>query len=155
MQQYDVIAIAAHPDDIEVAMGGTAAKLSAQGHRLLIVDLCDGEPARHAARGERRKQAQQAAKILGVDRVVLDQQDRLIQDSVEARLKVARLIRQHRPRWVFATTNCGIHPDHKAITGIAEGAVFYARLPKWDQVRGGELLADSEPWEIDRLFFYY
>ncbi|RMD91483.1 MAG: GlcNAc-PI de-N-acetylase, partial [Calditrichaeota bacterium] len=57
---YDILAIAAHPDDIEVAMGGTAAKLSAQGHRVLIVDLCDGEPSRHADPGERQKQAQKA-----------------------------------------------------------------------------------------------
>lgn len=84
---YDILAIAAHPDDIEVAMGGTAAKLSAQGHRLLIVDLCDGEPSRYAKLGERRKQAQKTAKILGVDRVVLDLQDRLIVDSIETRLQ--------------------------------------------------------------------
>lgn len=152
---YDVLAISAHPDDIEVAMGGTAARLSGQGHRFLIVDLCDGEPTRHAKAGVRQKEAQQAAQILGVDRVTLDLQDRLIVDSVEARLKVAQLIRRHRPRWVFATTACGVHPDHKAVTDIAEGAVFYARLPNWERVPGGELLAETEPWVIERLFFYY
>lgn len=154
-ETYDVLAIAAHPDDIEVAMGGTAAKLSHQGFRLLIVDLCGGEPTRHAPPGERKKQARRAAEILGVDRVMLDFQDRLIQDTLEARLQVAGLIRRYRPKWVFTTTLCGIHPDHKAVTEIAEAAVFYARLPKWDQVPGGEQLADTDPWEIDRLFFYY
>jgi LmbE family N-acetylglucosaminyl deacetylase len=82
-------------------------------------------------------------------------QDRLIEDTVEARLKVAQLIRLHRPRWVFATTHCAVHPDHRALSTIAEGAVFYARLPKWDQVPGGESLAATDPWEIGRLFFYY
>lgn len=153
--QYDIMAIAAHPDDIEVAMGGTTAKLSEQGHRFLIVDLCEGEPARHAAPGERRKQADQAAEILGVDRVILNLQDRFISDSIAARLQVAKLIRAHQPKWVFATTDCGVHPDHKAIRDITDGAVFYARLPKWEEIPGGELLADAEPWEIERLFFYY
>jgi LmbE family N-acetylglucosaminyl deacetylase len=80
-------------------------------------------------------------------------QDRLIRDTVEARLAVARLIRAHRPRWVFTTSGCGVHPDHQAATDIVVGAVFYARLPKWDEVPGGEALAGTEPHEIERLFF--
>ena len=152
---YDVMAIAAHPDDIEVAMGGATAKLSARGYRILIVDLCDGEPTRHAASGVRSKQAKKAARILGVDRLTMDMQDRLIEDSVDSRLQIAHLIRQHQPRWVFTTTQCGVHPDHKSVTGIAEGGVYYARLPNWDRVPGGERLAETDPWEIHRLFYYY
>jgi bacillithiol biosynthesis deacetylase BshB1 len=153
--KYDIIAIAAHPDDIEVAMGGTVAKLTSKNYRFLIVDICDGEPARYAKFGERRKQAKKAAEILGADLLILDEHDRLIEDSIEIRLKLAQLIRQHQPRWVFATTDGEVHPDHKAITSIAEGAVFYARLPKWEDVPAGEILEDTQPWEIDRLLYYY
>ena len=99
--RYDVIAFGAHPDDLEVVMGGTAAKLVQLGRTVLFVDLCEGEPARHAARGERHQQAIKAAEILGVARTTLTFQDRLITDTVRARVEVARLLREHRPRMVF------------------------------------------------------
>ena len=55
--KLDLLAIAAHPDDVEAVMGGTIAKLTEQGRRVLMVDLCDGEPTRHGVRGERARQA--------------------------------------------------------------------------------------------------
>jgi N-acetylglucosamine malate deacetylase 1 len=151
--RYDVVAFAAHPDDLEVVMGGTAALMAAQGMSVLFVDLCDGEPARHAAGGVRGEQASRAAAILGVARTTLMLRDRLIRDSIAARLAVARLIRVHRPRFVFTTSGAGVHPDHAAVTDIVVNGVFYARLPKWDEVDGGAALRDTEPHEIDRLFF--
>lgn len=150
---FDLLIIAAHPDDAEVQMGGTIAKLTATGQRALIVDLCDGEPADYADPGRRRNQAQNAAKILGADRVFLDQQDRFIIDDIPTRLAIARLIRQYQPSMVFGTTGACIHPDHMAVTPLVTAAVFYARLKNWDRVPGGELLANTQPWEIQRLFF--
>lgn len=70
-KRYDVIAFGAHPDDLEVVMGGTSAKLVRKGLSVLFVDLCEGEPARHAGRGERHVQAIKAAGILGVERTTL------------------------------------------------------------------------------------
>jgi LmbE family N-acetylglucosaminyl deacetylase len=127
----------AHPDDVEVAMGGTIAKLSDKGLTTLLVDLCDGERTRHASRGARQGQAAEAARILGVTRLTLDFADRLIQDIVEARFEVARLIRVHPPRYVFTTKGSGVHPDHQAVTDIVVNGVFYARFPKWDEVNRG------------------
>jgi LmbE family N-acetylglucosaminyl deacetylase len=150
---FDVIAFAAHPDDLEVSMGGTAAKFVAAGLRVLFVDLTDGEPSRYAIPGARREQAADAAKILGVERMVLEEKDRLLHDSVALRLSIARLIRLHRPRLVFATLGEGVHPDHRAVTDIVINGVFYARLPNWDRVDGGSVLADTQPHEIERLFF--
>jgi LmbE family N-acetylglucosaminyl deacetylase len=150
---YDVLAVATHPDDLEVVMGGTAAKLVDRGLRVLFVDLSAGEPARHARPGVRGEQAECAARHLGVDRVALEFRDRLITDGPETRLADARLIRQHRPRMVFTTDGCGVHPDHKATTDITVHGVLYARLPKWDEVPGGEALAGTAPHEIERLFF--
>jgi N-acetylglucosamine malate deacetylase 1 len=153
-QRFDVLAFGAHPDDMEVAMGGTIAKLSDKGLTTLLVDLCDGEPTRHASRGDRRAQAAEAARILGVTRLTLGFADRLIQDTVEARLQVARLLRVHRPRFVFTTKGSGVHPDHQAVTDIVVNGVFYARLPKWDEVSGAPAaLEGTEPHEIDRFFF--
>jgi LmbE family N-acetylglucosaminyl deacetylase len=136
-RRYDVIAFGAHPDDLEVVMGGTAVKLARKGLLVLFVDLCEGEPTRHAARGERHKQALKAAEILGVDRQTLTLQDRLITDSVDSRLQVARLLRECRPRMVFTTLGSGVHPDHKAVTDIVVNGVFYARLPKWEGSQPG------------------
>lgn len=150
---YDILAFAAHPDDLEVSMGGTVTKLVDGGQRVLFVDLTDGEPARYAAHGIRRDQAQQAAAILGVDRCRLEEHDRLLQDSIALRLQIARLIRLHRPRFVFTTQGNGVHPDHRATTDIVINGVFYARLPNWDRVEGGRILDGTEPHEIDRLFF--
>ncbi len=150
---YDLIVVAAHPDDAEVQMGGTLAKLTRAGHRALMIDLCDGEPADYAPPGARRQQALHAAKILGADRIILDQQDRFISDTIPARLTIARLIREHRPKIVFATTDACVHPDHAAVRGLVTAGVFYARLKNWDRVPGGESLKDTEPWEVHRLFY--
>jgi len=152
-RRYDVIAFGAHPDDLEVVMGGTAAKLARAGRSILFVDLCEGEPARHASRGVRHEQAVRAADILGVERTTLTLQDRLIQDTVEARIEVARLLRTFKPRTVFTTEGSGVHPDHRAVTDIVVHGVFYARLPKWEELAAGERLRDLEPHEIERLFF--
>jgi LmbE family N-acetylglucosaminyl deacetylase len=150
---YDILAFGAHPDDLDVSMGGTAAKLAAQGLRVLFVDLTDGEPARYAQPHVRRDQAVRAATTLAVERLVLDGPDRLLTDSVAMRMAVARLIRTHRPQVVFGTEGGGVHPDHRALTDIVVHGVFYARLPNWERVEGGTALDGTDPHEVDRLFF--
>jgi LmbE family N-acetylglucosaminyl deacetylase len=152
-ERFDVLAFAAHPDDLEVAMGGTAVRLAADGLRVLFVDLTDGEPARYAPAAVRRQQAQDAATMLHVSRITLDGHDRLLTDSIATRLAIARLIRLYRPRIVFGTEGDGVHPDHHALTELVVGGVFYARLPNWDRVEGGAVLEGTDPHEIDRLFF--
>jgi LmbE family N-acetylglucosaminyl deacetylase len=150
---HDVVAIGAHPDDLEVVMGGTTAVLTGRGLKVLFVDVTEGEPSRHAPRGVRRQQAEEAARILGVDRITMGFQDRFLLDTLEARISVAALIRAHKPRYLFTSAGCGVHPDHHAITEIVTNGAFYARLSSWEDVPGGEALADSRPHEIERLFF--
>jgi N-acetylglucosamine malate deacetylase 1 len=152
-QHYDVLAFGAHPDDLEAVLGGTAAKLRAKGRSILFIDLCDGEPTRHAQHGERARQAIKAASILGVERYTLQLRDRLIRDTTDARLAVARLIRIHTPHLVFTTGGSGVHPDHQAVTDIVTNGVFYARLPKWEALPEGETLRGTSPHEVSRLFF--
>jgi N-acetylglucosamine malate deacetylase 1 len=150
---YDTLVITPHPDDAETQMGGTLAKLADRGQRILIVDLTTGEPTEFAEPGVRAAQAAEAACILGVERISLGSQDRLLNDTTEVRLEIARLIRQHRPRWVYGIGDACVHPDHAAAVGLTRAAVFLARLGQWERVPGGELLAEQDPWAVDRLFF--
>jgi|SRR5579859_5490971 len=150
---YDALVISAHPDDAEAQMGGTLAKLTDTGHSILLVDLTAGEPTEFAQPGVRAHQALEAAHILGVDRICLGLQDRLLVDVPAVRLEVARLIREHQPRWVYGTSDACVHPDHAAAVGIARAAVFLARLGQWDRVIGGEALNGQAPWVVERLFF--
>lgn len=150
---YDALVIAAHPDDAETQMGGTLAKLSDKGQRILLVDLTDGEPTAFAEPGIRTQQAHEAARILGVERLSLGLQDRLLSDTTQTRLQVAQLICEYRPRWVYGTGEACVHPDHAAAVGLTRAAVFLARLGQWERVPGGELLAGQDPWIVERLFF--
>jgi LmbE family N-acetylglucosaminyl deacetylase len=150
---YDALVIAAHADDAETQMGATLAKLADRGQRILLVDLTDGEPTEFAEPGVRSAQALEAARILGVQRCNLGLSDRLLQDTPETRLELARLIRGHRPRWVYTTGEACVHPDHAATVTLTRAAVFLARLGQWDRVSGAESLSEQEPWIVDRLFF--
>jgi N-acetylglucosamine malate deacetylase 1 len=150
---FDALVVAAHPDDAEVQMGGTLAKLARRGQRILLVDLTDGEPTEFAEPGIRASQASEAARTLGVERLTLQHRDRLLVDEPGIRLEVARLIRRHRPRWVYGTGEACVHPDHAAAAAITRAAVFLARLGQWERVPAAEALAEQESWAPDRLFF--
>jgi LmbE family N-acetylglucosaminyl deacetylase len=150
---YDTLVIAPHPDDAEAQMGGTLALLSTKGQRILLADLTAGEPTEFAAPGVRADQAEEAARILGIERVNLGLQDRLLTDTTQVRLQLASLIRQYRPRWVYSIGEATVHPDHAATVSLVQAAVFLARLGQWERVPGGEMLMKQEPWAIERLFF--
>ena len=140
-QQLDVIAVGAHPDDIEIACGGTLAKLVQQGYRVGIVDLTDGEPTPGSPGPEvRLAEAQQAAKTLGVaTRVTLNLPNRRLFDTFEARVALAKEFRKYRPRLVIglgAETPMA-SPDHYQAKLIIEAAVFYSKLTKWDDYFDG------------------
>ena len=135
--QLDVIAVGAHPDDVEIGCGGTVARLAGQGYRVGIVDLTDGEPTPGSPGPDARlAEAQQAAKILGADlRVTLDLPNRRLFDGFEARVALARQFRKHRPRLVLALGGKTplASPDHYQAMLIAEAAAFYTKLTKWEE----------------------
>ncbi len=151
--RYDAIVLSAHPDDAETQMGGTLAILAGKGQRVLLIDLTEGEPTEYAQAGIRAQQANEAARLLGVERLSLGLQDRFLTDTKETRLQLAHLLREYRPRWVYSTGEACVHPDHAAVVGLTRAAVFLARLGQWDRVAGGELLAHQDPWVVERLFF--
>lgn len=136
-QQLDVIAVGAHPDDIEIACGGTLAKLVQQGYRVGIIDLTNGEPTpRCDDPAIRLAEAQAAADTLGVAlRKILDLPNRRLFDSFEARVALATEFRRHRPKVVigFGNKTPLASPDHLQAVQITDAAVFYSRLTKWDE----------------------
>ncbi|WP_182866172.1 PIG-L family deacetylase [Rhodopirellula sp. JC639] len=135
-EPLDVIAVGSHPDDVEVACGGTLAKLAASGYRVGIVDLTDGEPTPFSDGPEARmKEAQAAAEVLGVAvRVQLDLPNRRLFDCFEHRIELAKVFRRYRPRIVigFGDKTPMASPDHFQTMLITDAAVFYSRLSKWD-----------------------
>jgi LmbE family N-acetylglucosaminyl deacetylase len=122
--RYDVIVISAHPDDAEAQMDGTLAMLSDKGQRVLLIDLTEGEPTEFAQAGIRAQQANEAARLLGVERLSLGLQDRLLTDTTQTRLQLAHLLRAYRPRWVYSAGEACVHPDHAAVVGLTRAAVF-------------------------------
>jgi LmbE family N-acetylglucosaminyl deacetylase len=137
----DVIAVGAHPDDAEIACGGTLARLAQQGYRVGIIDLTDGEPTPHSPGPHvRLEEAQRAAEILGVHRrVTLDLPNRQLFDNLEARIALAKEFRKYRPRVVigFGDKTPMASPDHWQAMQITDAAVFYSRLSKWDEYFDG------------------
>jgi N-acetylglucosamine malate deacetylase 1 len=133
----DVMAVGAHPDDVEIACGGTLARLARQGYRVGIVDLTDGEPTPGSPGPEvRLAEARRAAEVLGAAvRVTLDLPNRRLFDTFEARVALAREIRRHRPRLVIGLAGGPpmASPDHEQAARIIDAAVFYSKLTKWDE----------------------
>jgi N-acetylglucosamine malate deacetylase 1 len=127
-----ILIIAPHPDDAELGMGGTIAKLVAQGHRVHLVDMTNGEPTPLGDPATRAAEAAAAAKILGVERTTLDFPNRQVVHDLSSRHKLAAVIRRHRPDWLFLPYPLDAHPDHVAVTRIGEDARFDAKLTKSD-----------------------
>lgn len=140
-QPYDVVAVGAHPDDVEIACGGTLAKLVRQGYRVAIIDLTDGEPTPRSPGPEvRLEEARQAAQALGVEkRITMALPNRRLFDDFDARVALAKEFRKLRPRVVigFGAKTPMASPDHWQAMQITDAAVFYARLTKWDEVFDG------------------
>ncbi len=134
--QLDVIAVGAHPDDIEIACGGTLAKLASQGYSVGIIDLTNGEPTPRCPSPEiRLAEADAAAKRLGIAmRKILRLDNRRLFDNFETRVALATEFRRYRPKLVigFGTKTPMASPDHDQAIQITDAAVFYSRLTKWD-----------------------
>ena len=126
------LCIGAHPDDVEIGMGGTVASLAARGHELLILDLTNGEPTPHGSPEIRAAESAAAAAVLGVGRKTLGMPNRLLEDTIENRKLIAAESRAFRPQYSFAPWHEDAHPDHIAASRLSEAARFYAKLTKSD-----------------------
>src|SRR5579864_9139885 len=129
----DILAIAAHRDDVEQTCGGTLLKAARHGQRTGILDLTQGEMGTRGTAEDRAREADDAAKILGVGwRRAFDLPDGRVENTWENRLRVASVIRETRPRVIILPYWKGRHPDHYTASVLGYEACFLAGLAKLD-----------------------
>src|SRR5437762_1797713 len=127
----DILAIAAHRDDVEQTCGGTLLKMAQQGYCTGILDLTQGEMGTRGTAEGRGREATEAARILQVRfRQALDIPDGRVENTWENRLKIAQVIREQRPRVVILPYWQGRHPDHYTCSTLGYEACFLAGLSK-------------------------
>jgi bacillithiol biosynthesis deacetylase BshB1 len=130
-QAVDVLAIAAHRDDVEQTCGGTLLRMAARGLRCGILDLTQGEAGTRGSARERAQEAAEAARLLGVGwRQALDLPDGAVENTLENRLKIARVLRLVRPRVVILPYWQARHPDHAIVATLGYQACFLSGLAK-------------------------
>jgi len=150
----DILAIAAHRDDVEQTCGGTLLKAAQRGQRTGILDLTQGEIGTRGTAEDRAREAAEAAKILGAGwRRALDIPDGRVENTWENRLKVAGVIRDTRPRVVILPYWKGRHPDHYTCSVLGYEACFLAGLAKLSL--GSQPLAPHRPFKIIYATLYY
>jgi N-acetylglucosamine malate deacetylase 1 len=149
----DILALAAHRDDVEQTCGGTLLKMAQLGHRTGILDLTQGEMGTRGSAEDRAREAADAAKILGTSwRHALDIPDGRVENTWENRLKVVRVLREQRPRVLILPYWKGRHPDHYTASVLGYEACFLAGLAKLDV---GVDLPPHRPFKIIYATLYY
>jgi len=129
----DVLAIAAHRDDVEQTCGGTLLRMASRGLRTSILDLTQGEAGTRGSAEDRAREAVDAAQLLGVSwRQALDLPDGAIENTLENRLKIVRVLRLLRPRVVILPYWQARHPDHAITATLGYEACFLSGLAKVD-----------------------
>ena len=132
MTQVDVLAIAAHRDDVELTCGGTMIVSARQGHRTGVIDLTAGEMGTRGSSEIREREAAEAARILELDmRENLGLPDAAIVNTPETRALLVPLIRRLQPKIVIAPAQDGRHPDHRVTAELVRDACFLAGLAKF------------------------
>jgi bacillithiol biosynthesis deacetylase BshB1 len=129
----DVLAIAAHRDDVEQTCGGTLLRMASRDLRTAILDLTQGEAGTRGTAEQRAEEAAQAAHLLGVGwRQALDLPDGAVENTLENRIKIVRVLRQLRPRVVILPYWRARHPDHAAVATLGYESCFLSGLAKVD-----------------------
>ena len=144
----DLLGFGPHPDDLEIGLGGTLARHAALGHVVGLCDLTRGEMASNGTPAERVKEAEEAARVLGVAwRKNLGLPDRAIGSDADHARQVVELIRGVRPRVIAVPYWQDRHPDHLAAFTLLRESIFNAKLRKYQ--------AEGEPWQADWVCFYF
>jgi bacillithiol biosynthesis deacetylase BshB1 len=148
MTPLDYLIIAPHPDDAELSVGATISLLLAQQKHVGVLDLTDGEPTPHGSPEIRRQETEAATRVLGLTwRDNLGLSNRNLQADLASRAKLAGVIRQTRPTYLFAPYWDDSHPDHVAASALVDAARFWAKLTKCD--------LPGEPHYPRRIFYYF
>ena len=152
MIKVDVLAIGAHPDDVELGCGGTLAKLISEGKKVAIVDLTQGELGTRGTNFTRAEEAAEAAKILEISaRENLKMKDGFIQNSEEYQMKIVTMIRKYQPEIVLSNAIDDRHPDHAKASKLVSDACFLSGLVKIETVLEGN---NQQPWRPKHIFNY-
>ncbi len=146
-QVVDVLAIGAHPDDVELSCAGTLLRMQAQGAKIGIVDMTRGERGSRGNAEIRAVEAQNALKILGFEfREILDVGDLQIQDTHDRRVKVVECIRRHKPKLMLTHWWRDKHPDHEGTSELVKHSMFVAGAANFP--------AKYEPHNPKRLLYW-
>lgn len=150
--KVDILAIGAHPDDVELGCAGTIAKLISEGKKVAIIDLTRGELGTRGTHETRKQEATDAAEILGISaRENLEMKDGFLQNSEEYQLRIVKMIRKYRPEIVLANAIDDRHPDHAKGAKLVSDACFLAGLVKIETELDGQ---KQEAWRPKQIFNY-
>lgn len=151
--KVDILAIGAHPDDVELGCGGTLAKLISEGKKVAIIDLTEGELGTRGTNLTRAEEAQEAAKILGVvSRENLKMKDGFLTNSEEYQMRIVKMIRKYQPEIVFSNAIDDRHPDHAKASKLISDACFLSGLIKIQTF--SEDGYSQAPWRPKHIFNY-
>ena len=146
--KLDVLAFGAHVDDLELSAGGTLAKLARQGYKVGACELTAGEMSTRGTVAERKAEAEEAARILGLKvRLNLGIPDGNVEENQENKLKIIEVIRKYRPKYIFCNYWKCRHFDHIHTSNIVSEACFYSGLKKID--------TGQEAFRPAVIFYYF
>ncbi|WP_300673687.1 bacillithiol biosynthesis deacetylase BshB1 [Soonwooa sp.] len=150
--KVDILAIGAHPDDVELGCGGTIAKLISEGKTVAIVDLTQGEMGTRGTNETRALEAAEAAKILKVSaRENLKMEDGFLENSKDYQMRIVKMIRKYQPDIVLANAIDDRHPDHAKAAKLVSDACFLSGLRKIETELDGK---QQEVWRPNHILHY-
>jgi len=148
MQPLDILVVSPHPDDAEISVGGTIAVSIRQNLHVGVLDLTSGEPTPHGSLDIRRRETKAASEILGLSwRANLDLPNRSLLPTLDARRKLAEVLRSARPKILLAPYWQDAHPDHVAASSLVDDARFWSKLSRSDMT--------GEPFWPPLLLHYF
>ena len=150
--KVDILAIGAHPDDVELGCGGTLAKLLSEGKTVAVVDLTQGELGTRGTNITRAEEAAESSRILGYSaRENLKMRDGFLNNSEEYQMKIVQMIRKFQPEIILANAIDDRHPDHAKGAKLVSDACFLSGLVKIESSLDGE---NQKAWRPKQLFHY-
>ncbi|WHF50544.1 bacillithiol biosynthesis deacetylase BshB1 [Chryseobacterium gotjawalense] len=150
--KVDILAIGAHPDDVELGCGGTLAKLISEGKTVAIVDLTEGELGTRGTNITRAEEAGNASKILGIShRTNLKMKDGFLLNTEEYQMQIVKMIRKFQPEIVLANAIDDRHPDHAKAAKLVSDACFLSGLVKIETSLENE---NQKAWRPKHIFHY-
>ena len=150
--KVDILAFAAHPDDVEISCSGTLLKHIEMGYKIAIIDLTQGELGTRGTAKTRQNEAANASKILGItERENLKMQDCFFEPSEKNKKKIISVIRKYQPKLIFANATNDRHPDHAKASSLVSEACFLSGLTKIKtEINGAVQLA----WRPEAIYHY-